>query len=123
MRISDWSSDVCSSDLSVTPLKIDRTLYLCSAWNDVIALDAETGKERWRAGLDIETEPYGSCRGVVYYKTTEAEGLCAERIITATVAVRLVALDARTGQRCVAFGDKGADSLRAGMGDVRTSYY
>lgn len=109
--------------LSVTPLKIDRTLYLCSAWNDVIALDAETGKERWRAGLDIETEPHGSCRGVAYYKATEAEGLCAERIITATVDVRLVALDARTGQRCVDFGDKGEVSLRAGMGDVPESYY
>ncbi|HAW40960.1 MAG TPA: membrane-bound PQQ-dependent dehydrogenase, glucose/quinate/shikimate family, partial [Pseudomonas sp.] len=32
----------------VTPLKVDDSLYLCTPHNLVIALDAETGEERWR---------------------------------------------------------------------------
>src|SRR3546814_5619629 len=42
MRISDWSSDVCSSDLIRSNGKGDN-LFLCS----VVALDAETGEYRW----------------------------------------------------------------------------
>lgn len=109
--------------LSVTPLKVGRTLYLCSAWNDVIALDAETGRERWRARSNTETEPHGSCRGVAYFKAETAGGGCRERIITATVDARLLAFDAATGRPCLEFGENGAVSLREGMGDVPKSYY
>ena len=30
--------------LEVTPLKVDRTVYACDSKNDIVALDAETGK-------------------------------------------------------------------------------
>src|SRR4029078_8131975 len=33
-----------------TPLMIDGTLYVTTPYNSIAALDAETGKERWRFG-------------------------------------------------------------------------
>ncbi|BBD98412.1 membrane-bound PQQ-dependent dehydrogenase, glucose/quinate/shikimate family [Sphingobium amiense] len=109
--------------LSVTPLKIDRTLYLCTGWNDIVALDAETGKERWRAKSGAMTDPYGSCRGVAYYRVPDATGSCATRIITNTVDARIIAVDARDGRRCQGFGKNGEVSLLPGMGHVPKSYY
>jgi quinoprotein glucose dehydrogenase len=109
--------------LSVTPLKIDRSIYLCTGWNDVISLDAETGKERWRAKSGAQTDPYGSCRGVAYYQVPEATGTCAKRIISNTVDARLIAIDALTGKRCPGFGTNGEVSLLTGMGYVAKSYY
>lgn len=109
--------------LSVTPLKIDRTVYLCTGWNDVVALDAETGKEKWRAKSGAQTDPYGSCRGVAYYRKPQGAGTCAERIITNTVDARLISIDANTGKRCEDFGTHGEVSLLTGMGKVDRSYY
>lgn len=109
--------------LSVTPLKIDRTVYLCTGWNDIVALDAETGREKWRAKSGARTDPYGSCRGVAYYRVPDAAGACAQRIVTNTVDARLIAVDALDGKRCAGFGTNGEVSLLTGMGKVDRSYY
>jgi quinoprotein glucose dehydrogenase len=109
--------------LAVTPLKIDRTLYLCTGWNDIIALDAETGRQKWRAYSGAATDPYGSCRGVAYYRVHGTAVACAERIVTATVDARLIAVDALSGKRCAGFGKNGEVSLLTGMGRVPKSYY
>lgn len=109
--------------LSVTPLKIDRTVYLCTGWNDVVALDAETGKEKWRAKSGARTDPYGSCRGVAYYRVPDGAGACAQRIITNTVDARLIAVDALDGKRCAGFGNNGEISLLMGMGKTGRGYY
>jgi quinoprotein glucose dehydrogenase len=56
-----------------TPLKIGDRLYLCSAMNILIALDARTGQEIWRYDPKVpdNTIPYGAtCRGVAYYDGT-----------------------------------------------------
>src|SRR3546814_5706179 len=100
MRISDWSSDLCSSDL--------------------IAIDAESGRSLWRydARPDATGVPVATCCGVAYYKVPDAAGLCAERIITATIDARLLALDAITGRPCPGFGHNGAVDLRVDMGRV-----
>src|SRR3546814_9380048 len=98
MRISDWSSDVCSSDLrpgenkggkefnfEATPIKIGDSVYFCTPHRDVIALDAVTGKERWRfdPNNDTSANTYLSCRGVAYYTPPAgATGVCAEEIIS-----------------------------------------
>src|SRR5690606_6119626 len=53
-----------------TPLKIGGVLYLCSARNVLIALDAANGKERWRFDpkVPVEAIPYTAAfRGVTYF--------------------------------------------------------
>jgi quinoprotein glucose dehydrogenase len=111
--------------LEATPLKIGDTLYICTGYNDVIALDAETGRQRWRhdSAVDAYAVTVGTCRGVAYYRVPGATGLCAERIYTATVDARLIAMDRLTGESCPNFGEGGVTSLLTGMGSVTKGYY
>lgn len=55
----------------VTPLKANGMLYLCTPHNIVIALDPDTGKERWRYDPKINRQAsdyqHMICRGVAYY--------------------------------------------------------
>lgn len=125
-----------------TPLKIGDTLYLCSARNILIALDARTGEQLWRHDPEVSDEniPYtAACRGVAYYdavlgaaspaapadaphavpaEAAALEGACATRIIAGTLDARLIAVDARTGRRCGGFGVGGAVDITEGMGEV-----
>ncbi|MGE4430360.1 MAG: membrane-bound PQQ-dependent dehydrogenase, glucose/quinate/shikimate family [Sphingobium sp.] len=108
-----------------TPIKIGQTLYLCTGFNDIIALDSETGRQIWRhaAGTDLTGVRSAGCRGVAYFKVPDATGPCAERIITNTVDARLLAVDRFTGRRCGDFGHDGAVSLLKGMGVRIKGYY
>lgn len=110
--------------LEVNPLKIGDTVYICTAYNDIIALDAETGAQRWRfhSGQDMSKSPYGQCRGLAYYKA-EGRLICPERILTATTNARLLAVDARSGKPCGDFGQNGAVDLMEGMGEWPAGYY
>jgi quinoprotein glucose dehydrogenase len=45
--ISDGTGGKKRSGLETTPILVDGTLYLTTAFNRVIALDPETGKQRW----------------------------------------------------------------------------
>lgn len=54
-----------------TPLKVGDTIYLCSARNILIALDARTGEQRWRYDPEVSDDwiPYtAACRGVAYHE-------------------------------------------------------
>ncbi|MGE0717892.1 MAG: membrane-bound PQQ-dependent dehydrogenase, glucose/quinate/shikimate family [Alphaproteobacteria bacterium] len=105
-----------------TPLKIGDTLYLCSAKNILIALDADDGSERWRFDPKVPDEaiPYtAACRGVVYFATARDEGsTCARRIIEGTLDARLIAVDAGTGKPCEDFGSNGQVDITEGMGET-----
>ncbi|MEX1147286.1 MAG: membrane-bound PQQ-dependent dehydrogenase, glucose/quinate/shikimate family [Sphingomonadales bacterium] len=111
--------------VQATPLKVDDLVYVCSSRNRIVALDAETGEERWvfDPEVDLTGVPFKSCRGVGYYRVPGGEGACAARIYTNTVDTRLIAVDARTGQRCAGFGDNGEISMLEGLGDVPPGYY
>ena len=113
---------------SGTPLQIGDGLYLCTAQNVVISLDADTGEERWRMDPENEVRAdsiFGNCRGVTYYQMPDAEpsARCSERIYTATTDSRLIAMDRDTGLLCEDFGEKGQVSLLAGMGEVKPLFY
>ncbi|MFX8731532.1 membrane-bound PQQ-dependent dehydrogenase, glucose/quinate/shikimate family, partial [Acinetobacter baumannii] len=67
-----------------TPIEIGDTLYTCSPHQIVFALDATTGKERWRFDPKIEHNKgfqHMTCRGVSYHQTapnaTVADGTLA----------------------------------------------
>jgi quinoprotein glucose dehydrogenase len=54
-----------------TPLKIGERLYLCTARNRLIALEASTGKALWQFDPKVKDAsiPYtAACRGVSYYE-------------------------------------------------------
>ncbi len=108
-----------------TPLKVGDRLYFCTGYSDVIALDAETGREAWRfeAKVDAAGVVVQACRGVTYHRVPGVDGACAERIYTATIDARLIALDAADGRPCTGFGEQGVVDLKHGMGDVDKGYY
>lgn len=109
-----------------TPLQVDDSLFVCTPLNQVISLNADTGEEQWRFNPEITPNKFWNrCRGVGYYKSsTVAEGTsCQERIILTTNDARMIALDAKTGETCDAFGANGEVDLTDGLGEVRPSYY
>jgi len=124
-----WQADTGQvGRFSATPIQIEDTLYLCTAQNIMMALDADTGAERWRFDPKNNTPPYGiigNCRGVTYYHIPERPKgeRCAERIYTATTDARMLAVDRVTGEPCEEFGGAGQISLLAGMGEVKPLFY
>ena len=106
-----------------TPLKIGNTLYLCSARNIMIAVDAATGRQRWRYDPQVPDAwiPYtAACRGVAYYAVPNAPGnqLCAARVIEGTLDGRLIAVDAPSGRPCPDFGTNGQVDAKIGLGPM-----
>ena len=110
-----------------TPLMIDNRLFFCTGYNDVIALDPESGEQLWRFAANADTTGvFGqTCRGVSHYAVPDADQneSCAARIYTATIDSRLIALDARTGLPCAGFGEAGEVNLLRGMSDAPPGYY
>lgn len=104
-----------------TPLKVDGSLYLCTPKNIVIAVDPETGKQRWRYDPHVPDAniPYtAACRGLAYYEVAGADAAqaCARRIIEGTLDARVLAIDAKTGQPCKGFGYDGQVDTTIGVG-------
>jgi quinoprotein glucose dehydrogenase len=107
--------------MQVTPLHIGDSLYVCLGNNMVIALDEDSGKSKWKfnPGVNTEGSPAAICRGLAYYTDAAIRsGPCRERIVTATIDDRLIALDRTTGKLCRSFGVDGIVNLRANLGSV-----
>lgn len=108
-----------------TPLKIGELLYTCTPSQVIVAVEAITGKERWR--FDSKVDPVylkgggANCRGVAYFEVPNAppDAACARRVIWGTTDVRLGAVDAVTGQPCAGFGQGGFVDLKGGLGTFR----
>lgn len=117
--ISDGRGMRKRSGFETTPILIDRTLYLTTPFNRVIALDPETGKQRWTYNPKTALSwNYGDGlinRGVAIWPVPGSDGggeSFRRRIFEATLDARLIALDAATGVPCSDFGAGGQVSLR-----------
>jgi quinoprotein glucose dehydrogenase len=121
--VSDGSQGWKRSGLETTPILVDGTLYLTTAFNRVIALDPSTGEQRWV--FDPQIDPsldYGDGlinRGVSTWLDPSRQDAsrstkqpCRRRIYEATLDARLIALDAATGKPCANFGQAGQVLLR-----------
>jgi quinoprotein glucose dehydrogenase len=97
----DTDAPGAAGNPQATPIVVDGVMYLPARGNEVLALDAATGKEIWRHVLPA---PYATtARGVAYWP---GEGALAPRILL-TAGPTLVALDARTGAPAAGFGSDG----------------
>src|SRR5687768_2455695 len=57
-----------SGQIQCNPIVVNGTLYAMTATVQPFALDAATGKERWRVRDSTGTTWYGTSRGVVYWE-------------------------------------------------------
>src|ERR1700740_3315810 len=116
--ISDGHGDRKRSGFESTPLLVDGTLYLTTPFNRVIALNPETGEQRWAHDRKIESNgDYGDGlvnRGVATWldSARASSQPCRRRIFESTQDARLLAIDAATGSPCADFGNSGQVSLR-----------
>jgi quinoprotein glucose dehydrogenase len=112
-----------------TPLKVGDHLFVCSAKNILISINAVSGREEWRFNPEVADAaiPFGAtCRGVAYYEMTdgaEPGQVCATRILEGTLDARLIAVDAKTGRPCPDFGQHGNVDLTDGLGETVPGWY
>jgi quinoprotein glucose dehydrogenase len=103
-----------------TPLMVEGALFLSTPYNRVIALDAETGQERWAWDAKVDRThrlAIATSRGVSTWLDAKAgrDPACRRRIFVGTIDARLVALDAATGAPCADFGRAGQIDLSEGI--------
>jgi quinoprotein glucose dehydrogenase len=116
--VSNGKSGSRKSGLETTPIMVDGTLYISTAFNRIIALDPETGAQRWVYDPQIDRKWESGdgliSRGIATWldPALQAGSPCHRRILEATIDARLVAVDAEKGTPCPDFGQKGIVSLR-----------
>jgi len=134
--ISNGNNGQKRSGFETTPIMVDGTLYLTTPFNQVIALDPQSGTQRWAYDPQIDRSlDYGDGlinRGVATWIDSGRKGAepCARRIFESTLDARLIALDAATGKPCADFADHGQVNLRdvpgytsAGLGEHHQGWY
>lgn len=130
-RTGDWSTHadgLAGTAFQSTPVMVDGMLFVMTPMSRVIALDAETGEERWSfdPGLDVSDTHHSmvTSRGLSYWSEsagleavpgTNPTGVCTRRVVFASYDARLFTLDAETGRPCVDFGRDGRIDLRDGI--------
>ncbi len=139
-----------TAKVQVNPILLPKEagghLVICTPFNRIIALDPTRGTERWIydpsvriGGYATKSDPEGlqspaftNCRGVTYWedKSLDTESACRHRILTATNDLRLIAVDALSGDLCKSFGADGILEIEpsvlkatppAAIGEVRFS--
>ena len=116
--------------MQVTPLVVGDTLYYCTGYMRVFALEAETGKQKWVYDPHLRARATGgpyplTCRGVAYWEAASPQpgAACQKRILYGTKDSELHAIDAETGLPCADFGENGVVALREGIGQAETWEY
>ena len=102
--------------LEAVPIHANGTLYYCTPFNRVIALDPASGRQKWafdpHAGaagkppLIKQPRRSGICRSVAYWQAAEPRPgvACERRIFKGDVHGNLFAIDADSGAVCSDFG-------------------
>jgi quinoprotein glucose dehydrogenase len=125
-EVSDGKGDIPSTtSFQNTPILVDGTLYVCTPFNRVIALDPATGEERWAYDPKVDLSGHYAnqliCRGVATWKDVDAalDSPCRQAVFTGTNDARLIKLDANTGVTCAPFGEGGQVDLNPDAGEQR----
>ncbi|WP_263380884.1 pyrroloquinoline quinone-dependent dehydrogenase [Granulicella paludicola] len=116
-----------AASFEATPVLWNGTLYFDSPFDEVFAVDSQTGKLRWRFDPGVKREHLFivTSRGVALWHAAHPQpGACgADIVLLATLDRRLMALDARTGAACKAFGNAGTIDLTQGVEIARPDLY
>lgn len=112
-----------SYSFEATPLMIDGVLYTSTSFNQVCAIDAETGATIWTHNplSYLAGNPPNNGylhRGVAYW-----EDGSDRRIFIGTIDARLIAIDADTGVPINTFGTAGEVDLRVGIPRLGAARY
>ena len=91
-----WSADLDTSrGQEATPIVVDGTMFTTTAWSKVLALDAVTGKVKWRFDPQVDkARGHSACCDVVNRGVAVWNGT----VFVAALDGRLIALDAGTGK-------------------------
>lgn len=103
---------------AVTPIMVRDTLYYCTSFNRVFALEPDTGEPKWvfDPEVDMSNEGLTNCRAVSSWIDPSApDEFCGHRILLGTLDGRLIAIDGSTGKRCPSFGGNGEVNLSLGL--------
>lgn len=76
-----------------SPIVVDGVMYITTPYNNIIALDAVTGKQLWRYNHDLHKSDF--CCGPANRGPAVANG----KVFSATIDSRLIALDQKTGKK------------------------
>jgi quinohemoprotein ethanol dehydrogenase len=78
-----------------TPIVVDGTIYVTTAWSKIYAYDAKTGRERWKFDPKVPGEwAVNACCDVVNRGVAAWNG----KVYIGTIDGRLIAVDAATGK-------------------------
>lgn len=99
-----------------TPLVVGDVMYLGTAYNRVLALDAQTGTKIW----EYETEHTPALRGLPYWR---GHSKVPPQVMVATRDGWLMSLNAKTGKPSLGFGTEGMINLRSGVADKFPNRY
>lgn len=108
------------------PILWNGTLYISTSANWVIAVEAVTGKEKWRFDPELPKEigySESASRGVSIWHG-DAD-VCPHRIFLGTLNGFVYALDATTGEICEDFGEDGRVDMGedVGQSEALEGYY
>ena len=96
-----------SNQYPFNPLVLDGVIYVQAKNNSLVALDAASGRELWAHPFQGPV----TTRGMNYWESKDR----SDRRIFTTNAGFLTAIDARSGQTVMSFGDNGRTDLRNGL--------
>jgi glucose dehydrogenase len=102
-----WTFPAGDRTFVFNPIVVDGVMYVLARDNDVVALDAATGKELWAH----PNEGAVGGRGMNYWQSPDG----ADRRLLYLNAGFLTAIDARTGATVASFGDDGRVDLRSAL--------
>ena len=60
-------SDGNGAEDQMTPLQVGDKVFICTPHNNLIALDADTGKELWKNNINAKAAVWQRCRGLAYF--------------------------------------------------------
>ncbi len=102
-----WSFPVGERSFVFNPVVVDGVMYVLARDNDIVALDAATGRELWARPHEGPV----TARGINYWQSADGN----DRRLLYLNAGMLTAIDARTGNVITSFGKDGRVDLRDGL--------